>query len=319
MPDGVTESNDLMEQSMKSFGRFKISDFTMPALCVALVLFMTAQLVIITVLGMSFKGVKQFSTGDRSPGKATEAENAARTKKPPRQLSAKSSLPHLSSASVLEIPSEPPKHVPLLNNPTSWPPVESRLYPDMELYNQDGKLTRLSDFSGNVIIVQPVAMSCPLSQAYSGANKKGKTAFKECFPNNSVIDFPTRMQEYTGISMNTPGLVFVQILLYNLRNEPPSIEDARQWANHFDLRTSNNQYVLVATPEMVTRKSALLIPGFQLIDRSFILCSDSSGILPKRNLYLHFFPTLQNVLQVPQVSDRRVGAPQGFRTLNSAL
>src|SRR5688572_7549182 len=137
------ESNDLMEQSMKNFGRFKITDFTMPALCVALVLFMTAQLVIITVLGMSFKGVKQYSTGDRSPGKATAAEKAARGKKPPSRLSAKSSLTYISSAPESEIQSssEPPKHLPLLSNPTSWPPVENRLYPDMELYNQDGKLT----------------------------------------------------------------------------------------------------------------------------------------------------------------------------------
>jgi hypothetical protein len=278
-------------------------------------------------LGVSFKGVKQYADSDRSSTRASkQVDKANRTKRAPGRLSsAKQTSTQLSEAPGSEINSssenseDHPQHLPLLNNPTSWPPVENRLYPDMELYNQDGKLTRLSDLSGNVIIVQPVAMSCPLSQAYSGANKKGKTPFKKCFPNNGIIDFEQRMNDYAGISMKTPGVVFVQILFYNMQNEPPSLDDAKQWANHFDLRTSNNQYVLVATPEMVTRKSAMLIPGFQLIDRTFNLRSDSTGILPKRNLYLHFFPTLQSVFRVPQVSNNQVGAAQAPRSLNNAF
>lgn len=286
---------------MTIFDRFKMKDYIMPALCVTLVLFMTAQLVVITVLGVSFKGVKQYSTEDQSPVQASKPKKSiARTKRPPRQLPDTERFSKVCSACLesksASKTSNKPRHHPLLNNPTSWPPVENRLYPDMELYNQDGQLTRLSDLSGNVIIVQPVAMGCPLSQAYSGANQNGKAPFKKCFPNSGIVAFSQRMNEYTGLTMKTPGLVFVQILFYNMQNEPPTIDDARQWANHFDLRTSNNQYVLVATPEMVTRKSAMLIPGFQLIDRTFNLRCDSTGILPKRSLYLHFFPTLQNVI-----------------------
>lgn len=292
---------------MTIFDRFKNSNYLVPALCAALVLFMAAQLIVITVLGVSFKGVKQYSACEQASNRSSNKnEKSALLKRPPLHLSAKPAI--VQSGSDAHKTSK--KNCPLLHNPTSWPPVENRLYPDMELYNQDGKLTRLSDLSGNVIIVQPVAMSCPLSQAYSGANKKGMTPFKKCFPNNGIIDFHQRMNDYAGISSDTPGLVFVQILFYNMENQAPTLDDAKQWAKHFDLRTSKNQYVLVANPEMVTRKSAMLIPGFQLIDRSFNLRSDSTGVLPKRNLYLHFFPTLQEVFRVPPVSTNRIGGAQ---------
>ncbi len=281
----------------------------MPALGVALALFMVAELIIITSLGVSFKGVRQFSASGSPSGQSFKGE-------PTRRVSSQNSQTQISSAPRAEMKTSiqtsklQRQRFPLLTNPTSWPPVESRLYPDMELYNQDGDLTRLSDLSGNVIVVQPVAMNCPLSQAYSGANNNGKDAYRLCLPNNGVIDFAKRMHDCTGISTKTPGFVFVQILFYNLQNEPPSLEDGRLWAEHFDLRTSNNQYVLVATPEMVTRKSAMLIPGFQLIDRTFTLRSDSTGILPKRSLYNHFFPTLRNLFQLPQVSENQDGASQ---------
>jgi len=296
-----------MEQnkSMMNVGRLKITEYLMPALCVALALFMTAQLVIITILGVSFKGVRQYSVGEQPlrtvPKSESNGDDAKRALNKSGIEIARSAPADTTSSTTTNAFNPQPKHLRLLNNPTSWPPVENRLYPDMELYNQDGKLTRLSDLSGNVIIVQPVAMTCPLSQAYTGAHNNGKAPFKLCFPDNGVTDFAQRMQDYAGIGMKTPGLVFVQLLLYNMQNEAPSVDDAKQWANHFDLRTSNNQYVLVGTPEMVNHKSAMLIPGFQLVDRSYNLRSDSTGILPKRSLYNHFFPTLKGVL-TPRVS-----------------
>lgn len=293
---------------MSVLGKIQSTVCIVPKLCVALiVLFLVAQLAIITALGLSLKGPDVVD-----PVHCAIEDATGKTRRPPRTLLPKCRGCEIASPGVnkssgaknaVENPS-PSKicsntlkaDFPLLKNPTSWPPVENRLYPDMKLYNQDGKLTRLSDLAGNVIIVQPVAMSCPVSQAYSGANQNGKKAFKLCFPSSGVKDFGKRMEEFTGISMKTPGLIFVQLLLYNMSNEQPTLEDARQWARHFDLRTSENQYVLVAAPEMLTKKSKMLIPGFQLIDRSFTLRSDSTGILPKRSLYNHFFPTLESVL-----------------------
>lgn len=293
------------------FGKSHGNDWIVSAFWTAVALFMVAQLVVITALGVTFKGAR-YALIDQ-PANQTAGGARTKTRLPPRRLSPKK--PYLQGAYTSRPPGKSNSSVPscnqtknsseptkdrqkfrLLSNPTSWPPVENRLYPDMQLYNQDGKLTRLSDLSGNVIIVQPVAMSCPMSQAFSGANQEGKSAFKLCFPTIGVKEFGERMYEYTGIHAKTPELVFVQLLLYNMSNEAPTVDDAKAWARHFDLRTSQNRYVLVATPEMVSKKSNILIPGFQLIDRSFILRSDSTGLLPKRSLYNHFFPELQRLL-----------------------
>ncbi len=165
---------------MRVFGKYQFTDYIGPALYVALVLLMTTQLVIITTLGVSFKGKKHSSLvaeptrkapkyNGKSPkynGKPARKENA---KRQPTKVSDEPKHTRSCSTGASQGDS-----LPIIKNPTSWPPVENRLYPDMELYNQDGKKTRLSELSGNVIIVQPVAMTCPLSQAYSGANKNGK-------------------------------------------------------------------------------------------------------------------------------------------------
>src|SRR5262245_47616048 len=53
--------------------------------------------------------------------------------------------------------------------PDPWPPVIGKPFPDMELADQDGKATRLSEFKGKVLLVEPVGMACPACQAFSGA------------------------------------------------------------------------------------------------------------------------------------------------------
>ena len=282
---------------MSLHAKIKGTNFIAPAFYILLSLFFTAQLAIITALGTTFTGTMY---SQNSPPESTaEAETSKVINTAPLHLDHKTARNQTATrasnaATKLTLSSKFQRKFPLLDNPTSWPPVENKPYPDMELYNQDGVLTRLSDLAGNVIIVQPVAMGCPMSQAYSGANRHDKKAFGLCFPTLGVQSFRKQMLESTGISMGRCGLVHVQILLFNMHNKPVTIEDARRWAKHFDLKTSNNQYVLVATPEM-SEKSKTLIPGFHLIDRSFQLRSDSAGLLPKRSLCGHFFPTLQTL------------------------
>jgi len=278
-------------------GKFQSINWIAPTFYILLSLFFTAQLVIITALGTYFTGTKNSATSP--PETSTKATDSTETSIVPHNLEKRTLQKQPATrtqkrVTSLTAPARDQRKLPLLANPTSWPPVENRLYPDMELYNQDGKLTRLSDLAGNVIIVQPVAMACPMSQAYSGANQSSTKAFGLCFPTPGIKSFGQRMQEFTGIGLDKPDLVYVQILLFNMQNKPATIADARRWARHFELRTSNNQYVLVATPKM-SEKSAALIPGFHLIDRSFQLRSDSAGLLPKRSLCNHFFPTLQTL------------------------
>ena len=188
------------------------------------------------------------------------------------------------------------KRFPLLSNPSSWPPVENRPYPDMELINQDGTTTRLSNLAGEVIIIQHVAMNCPVSQAWTGANEKDKKAYGLCFPSRRIKTFTDTMKEFTGIDPLNSGINFVQIIYYDMEGKNPTLEDAKAWADHFDLRTAENEYVLIANEKMAGRKSNLLIPGFHLIDRAFVLRSDCAGPLSKRNLYNHFFTQLSSMI-----------------------
>ena len=72
--------------------------------------------------------------------------------------------------------------------------------------------------------------------------------------------------------------------------EAPTKEDARAWAQHFKISKDDNHFVTVFPFDMRGNKSFNLIPGFQLIDRNFILRSDAAGHSPKHNLYKQLIP-----------------------------
>ncbi|MCA9801122.1 MAG: hypothetical protein KC777_04010 [Cyanobacteria bacterium HKST-UBA02] len=182
------------------------------------------------------------------------------------------------------------------NNPQYWPPALNNYYPDMELLDQDGKKIRLSSFKGKVIVIEPIGMSCPACQAFAGANRSGIRPYGGVRPQANLQSFEELLKRYTGLSLGDPRIVFVQLLLYNPSMQAPGQAEARQWANNFGLRTSAGCYVLVGKQNMVNKFSYDMIPGFQLVDRDFVLRSDSTGHNPRNNLYTHFFPMLKRVL-----------------------
>ena len=80
----------------------------------------------------------------------------------------------------------------------------------------------------------------------------------------------------------------------------PGPEDAKKWAEHFHFDRSKNRIVLAGAKEFLAPEnynaSYNLVPGFQLIDRDFILRSDSTGHNPHDGLYtqlLSMVPQLQ--------------------------
>lgn len=185
---------------------------------------------------------------------------------------------------------------PRTSNPQYWPPALNNYYPDMELLNQDGGRTRLSSFKGKVIVIEPIGMSCPACQAFAGANRSGVRPYGGVRPQANLQSFEELLKRYTGLSLGDPRLVFVQLLLYNPSMQAPSQAEARQWAANFGMRTGAGCYVLVGRQNMVNKYSYDMIPGFQLVDRDFVLRSDSTGHNPRNNLYTHFFPMLKRVL-----------------------
>ena len=180
-------------------------------------------------------------------------------------------------------------------NPTFWPPVLDRYYPDLVLYNQDGQPTRLSSFRGKVIIVEPIGMSCPACQAFAGANKPGVKPYGFSKPQRGLKSIEEMLKQQ-GVNLGDSRLVLVQLLLYNPRMQVPTVREAKAWAKNFGLSTRNNTYVLVGTKAMINRYSYNMIPGFQLIDKNFVLRSDATGHRPKNSLYTHLLPMVKKLL-----------------------
>ncbi len=182
------------------------------------------------------------------------------------------------------------------SNPTYWPPALNNYYPDMELLDQDGRRIRLSSLRGRIIVVEPIGMSCPACQAFAGANKPGARSYANVSPQNGLKSFEEYLSDYTGTSLSSNKIVFVQLLLYSTSMQAPTLQEAQTWANTFGMKTSLNKYVLVGQPNMIGAHSYNMIPGFQLIDKNFVLRSDSTGHRPQNDLYSHFFPTLKKLL-----------------------
>lgn len=178
-----------------------------------------------------------------------------------------------------------------------WPPQIGEAYPDLDLIDQDGKAFRLSELKGYVIIVEPVGMNCPACQAFSGAHDVG--AFENNPVQSGLSSFRKLLPAYAGgLRFPHKDIIFVQLLLYDMNLDPPAPDDAARWARHFGFEKANREIVAVSPQDLRSDASYNLIPGFQLIDRDFILRSDSTGHSPRDDLYRMLLPMVPEVLKL---------------------
>ncbi len=175
-----------------------------------------------------------------------------------------------------------------------WPPRLNYYYPNLTLTDQDGKKVSLSQFKGKVIIVEPIGISCPGCQAFAGGNRVG--SFQGVTPQAGLQSFEEYAQTYAGVRLDNPKIVFVQLILYNMGMQAPTLAEVQAWAKHFGMSTARNRYVLMGEANMLGNASYNMIPGFQLIDQNFVLRSDSTGHQPTNDLYRHLLPTLKSLL-----------------------
>lgn len=151
-----------------------------------------------------------------------------------------------------------------------WPPRRGEHYPNLTLYDHRGRLVSLASLRGKVILIEPVGMTCEACQAFAGAGKVGCFAKQPVQP--GVDAFEDYFPRYTGgLSLSDPRIVYVQVLLYGLDLQAPSPADAQAWAHHFKFDMRPNVYVLAGTPALIGPASYAMIPGFQLIDKNFVL------------------------------------------------
>jgi hypothetical protein len=174
--------------------------------------------------------------------------------------------------------------------PFAWPPVLNEEYPDLQLVDQTGKLTRLSEFRGKTILVELVGTPCGACQAFSGGHQYGKFRGGKCQANLESIDIYA--ERYGNFDLKSKNVVLVQVLLFDESMQAPTAEDAAAWAKHFRMDRAKNQIVLAGVPAMATRQTYDMIPGFHLINRDFKLDRDSTGHNPRHNLYTDLLPRM---------------------------
>ena len=117
-------------------------------------------------------------------------------------------------------------------------------------------------------------------------------------PPKGIPSIEELLRQYAGgVSLSSGKIVLVQVILYSESMKAPSAQDVQKWAQHFKLNRSKNCVVLAGTPELVNSESYKMIPGFQLVDRDFILRADSTGHKPRHNLYTELLPLIPKLLR----------------------
>jgi peroxiredoxin len=175
-----------------------------------------------------------------------------------------------------------------------WPPTVNQRYPDLTLFNSRGQIVQLSRFRGKILLVEPIGMTCKACNAFSGGNRRG--GFSGRRSQKGIKSIEEYLPTYGGgIKLSHPDLILVQIIFFNLGMKSPTTSDLKAWETHFGFDRNPNVYVLGASADM-RKRSKKYIPGFYLVDSSFILRADSTGHHPTHNLYKQLIPAVKRLL-----------------------
>ncbi|MEM7477097.1 MAG: hypothetical protein AAF483_19110 [Planctomycetota bacterium] len=180
-------------------------------------------------------------------------------------------------------------------NPTlDWPAKIDQPYPNLELYDTDGKSLRLSDFRGQVLILHSVGMSCKACQAFSGGHEVG--GLGGTVPLQKLKSFKSYFKKWTNTEFEDSRFKLVQIIFYGPDAiAAPTLEEAQQWAEHFGPALPKGTKILFADSSMLSRDTRGMIPCFQLVDQNFILRCDA-GNEPRSDVFEDLLPLLKRAL-----------------------
>lgn len=175
-----------------------------------------------------------------------------------------------------------------------WPPVLNSYYPDVEMQTLSGAKVKLSQYAGKTLLIEPIGMSCPACQAFAGG--QGRGGFNGVSPQAGLSSIDTLLSS-SGVSAQDPRLVRIQLLLYGPTLQAPTLKEAQAWAQHFAFGRRSNEVVLVADGRFQNNASYNMIPGFQVVDKDFVMRSNATGHQPQNDLYKHLLPTLKSLLK----------------------
>ena len=103
-------------------------------------------------------------------------------------------------------------------------------------------------------------------------------------------------EDYGGVSLDDEDLIVVHLLLYGFDMKAPSVDDAREWAEHYGLDKRPNHVVLVGEQDMISAATRAMIPGVQVVDRDFVLRYDGAGSRAPHDLWTEVLPGVAEVL-----------------------
>ena len=83
--------------------------------------------------------------------------------------------------------------------------------------------------------------------------------------------------------MTDQRVVFIQLLLYGMVMEHPSVSDLKLWSDFFHLNQPN-EFVFAGKHDLRGTASYNLVPGFQLVDKQFRLRMDATGHSPRHGI-----------------------------------
>ena len=180
-----------------------------------------------------------------------------------------------------------------------WPPALGASYPDLQLPATGGTSRSLADLKGKVIVVEMIGMNCPACQSWAGARTKG--AFQGVTPQENLEPISETFPRYSGVSLDDPRIVYVQMLLFNMQMKAPDARDVKLWNDHFNRGRAHPPIVITASPEMLQPRyyeaTYGLVPGFQVIDKKGVLRYDATGDHPRENLWRDVLPHIRALLE----------------------
>ncbi len=174
-----------------------------------------------------------------------------------------------------------------------WPPVVGQPYPDLQLIDQEGHRTSLSEFRGKVVLLEPIGMPCEACIAFAGGHRRG--AYDGVSPQKNLPSIDELSRRFGGVDLDKEDIVVVQVLFYSKSLTAPAPTEVRDWSLHFGLDRSTNRIVLGAEPYLLNAETRAMIPGFQLLDKNFTLRYDSTGHAPSHDLYKELLPNLRRL------------------------
>jgi hypothetical protein len=184
-----------------------------------------------------------------------------------------------------------------------WPPVIGQAYPDLTLTNTSGEKVKLSKFKGSILLIEPIGMSCPACNAWSGAGDGSISGFKGVEPQADLRSIESSLPKYSGgIRLDDPNITYISVILYDPALQAPTLADAQAWSQHFHHSSKPNRVVLFADAGFLGPASYNMIPGFHLVDANFTLRSDATGHNPRNNLYTELLPLLGGLVREQRVS-----------------